>query len=191
MSEERKGLWRGLSINGINISAPWEISPGGIGECDLNLFAQKQFYDTSNRYFLDYITISKSQKDICPVIQPAWWKLSFSCDLSSTPLLLDLTGMTRGLIWLNSKCVGRYWGIDSINYGDFKLGDPTIQVAKMGSLSQVYYHLPAEWLAKRNTLLIFDEKGATPTKIKLLQRGIVSRIKKASNSNIKKGNNRK
>ena len=36
--------------------------------------------------------------------------------------------------------------------------------------TQRYYHLPSEWLAERNVLILFEEAGGNPGAIKLVRR---------------------
>jgi hypothetical protein len=156
MVEERKGLWGNVFLNGSQLPGPWRIFPGLLGEKN-NLFRHDDIYNEWTS------AIDKTRV-------PCWWKIEFACQNRNSPLFLDLTGMTRGIAWLNSECVGRYWIIPSSHYGDFKPGDPTIQVEKIGAQTQCQYHLPVEWLQENNTLIIFDENGGSPEKTRLLRR---------------------
>ena len=76
-----------------------------------------------------------------------WWKTSFELPATrSRPVFLDMSSMTKGVIWLNGRNLGRYW-----NAGP-----------------QRYYYAPAAYLARENTLVIVDEGGASPEGIKLI-----------------------
>jgi len=152
MAEECKGLWGNIYLNGVKVNSKWEIYPKLIGE--------------KSSSFFDNI------KKRTPLIEkhPGWWKLSFNYSKNDIPLILDLTGMTKGVIWLNSNCVGRYWLTKSEYFGDFKPKDPTIKLEPLGSPSQSLYHLPFEWLKEKNDLILFDENSANPSSVKLLKR---------------------
>lgn len=76
-----------------------------------------------------------------------WWKTSFeSADTRSRPVFLDMSSMTKGVIWLNGRNLGRYW-----NAGP-----------------QRCYYVPAAYLAAENTLVILDEYGAKPDGVRLV-----------------------
>lgn len=81
---------------------------------------------------------------------PAWHVCEF--EMPDVPesyhvkLKLRLTGMSKGSIWLNGINLGRYWQIGP----------------------QEDYKLPVAWLRKKNTLVLFDEEGRAPGKVRLL-----------------------
>ncbi|MCM3626636.1 beta-galactosidase [Paenibacillus glycanilyticus] len=61
-------------------------------------------------------------------------------------LKLRLTGMSKGTLWLNGINLGRYWQVGP----------------------QEDYKIPMAWLKDRNELVLFDENGASPSKVRLL-----------------------
>ncbi|PWV99549.1 glycosyl hydrolase family 35 [Paenibacillus cellulosilyticus] len=61
-------------------------------------------------------------------------------------LKLRLTGMSKGSVWLNGINLGRYWQIGP----------------------QEDYKIPLAWLKDVNELVLFDEEGRSPAKVKLL-----------------------
>ncbi|KAG1360978.1 putative protein MCM10 [Cocos nucifera] len=64
------------------------------------------------------------------------------------PVALDMTGMGKGLAWVNGNCIGRYW----VSY-----------LSPLGEPSQSVYHVPRGWLKpKDNLLVIFEEHGGNP-----------------------------
>jgi len=79
---------------------------------------------------------------------------------------LDLTGMTKGLAWVNGRCLGRYWLARAAGErSPFLAG--WIDKASIGRPSQTLYHVPREWLGEMNRLVLFDEVGGDPTQIRL------------------------
>lgn len=91
-----------------------------------------------------------------PVAGPTWWRSSFQASASSAseePLVLDPAGMTRGQVFVNGRHLGRF--AVSAPDGTALPGDAKLI-------------LPAPWLREgENELLLFDEHGGNPGKIKL------------------------
>ncbi len=85
---------------------------------------------------------------------PTWWKSAFEWSETAIPLMLDLTGLTKGQVYVNGEHLGRYF----VATADKK---PTGNEAAMV--------VPASWLkaGKHNEVAIFDEHGAAPSKVKL------------------------
>ncbi|GMK40661.1 beta-galactosidase [Paenibacillus sp. CCS19] len=81
---------------------------------------------------------------------PAWHRCEFAKPTLPTnvyaKLKLRLTGMSKGTVWLNGINLGRYWQIGP----------------------QEDYKVPLAWLKDVNELVLFDEEGRTPAKVKLL-----------------------
>jgi hypothetical protein len=81
---------------------------------------------------------------------PTWHRCKF--DWAGLPadvhakLKLRLTGMSKGSLWLNGINLGRYWQIGP----------------------QEDYKIPLAWLKDVNELVLFDEEGRLPAKVKLL-----------------------
>ena len=75
-----------------------------------------------------------------------WFKTDFSVQQktlrasAASPLRIRLEGLTKGVIWVNGKHLGRYWTMN-------------------GHLD---YYVPGPWLSRRNTLVIFEEGDGTP-----------------------------
>ena len=86
---------------------------------------------------------------------PLWWRVRFQAPTTARPLFVDLTGMTKGQILLNGRNVGRYF----VAIAD---GTPVPP--------QTLYYLPEPWLEldRENDLVLFDEHGGDPTKVKLV-----------------------
>ena len=85
---------------------------------------------------------------------PAWFRASFKAD-APNGLLLDTSGMSKGQVYVNGENVGRYFNAAPD-------GKP------LPAQHQLW--IPAPWLKPEgNTLLIFDEHGFPPAKVKLKQ----------------------
>jgi hypothetical protein len=88
--------------------------------------------------------------------RPAWWRCRFDAPRQDRPLILDLSGMSKGQVLLNGKNAGRYF----VQAADGKPVPP-----------QKELWLPECWLHEKeqpaNELLIFDESGFSPDKVKL------------------------
>jgi beta-galactosidase len=86
---------------------------------------------------------------------PAWWSATFDAADPSRPLFFDATGLTKGQLYVNGRHLCRYF------------------VATAGGKAvppQTIYYMPAPWLHAEgeNTVLIFDEHGASPMKCRLV-----------------------
>lgn len=159
MVEEKKGIWGGLLWNGQPVAPqPWTMQPGLLGE-RYRLFSQPGGMATWKP-----ITRAASGKPL------HWYRTTFdrpAADGADAPLALDLTGMNKGLAWLNGQCLGRYWLIDGAaeERQQFIL-DGGVTATADGP-TQRYYHLPGEWLKAKNTVVLFEELGGDPTGVKL------------------------
>ena len=80
---------------------------------------------------------------------PAWWKTTFDAEPESDhPLVLTLNGMRKGQIYINGEHLRRYYLADDA-------GDTAVTI-------------PPSWLrAEGNELVLFDEHGGSPEKVKL------------------------
>ncbi|WP_258166251.1 beta-galactosidase [Paenibacillus sp. PCH8] len=82
--------------------------------------------------------------------QPVWYRWRFAKPVVSTHhkvnLMLRLTGMSKGTLHLNGHDLGRYWQIGP----------------------QEDYKIPMAWLKEENELLLFDEEGRTPERVRFM-----------------------
>jgi len=86
---------------------------------------------------------------------PAWWRSAFDTPSVKVALNLDLTGMTKGQVYINGHALGRYF----VATKDTKPIEPTMTMA-----------IPSAWLNAdaANELTIFDEHGASPAKLRVV-----------------------
>ncbi|XP_031250570.1 beta-galactosidase 3-like [Pistacia vera] len=116
-----------------------------------------------------------------PKNQPlTWYKTIVDQPSGEDPIALDMLAMGKGLAWLNGEEIGRYWPKES------PLDDQCVQECDYrgtfsqwkcptgcGEPTQRWYHIPRSWFQPTgNVLVIFEEKGGDPTKIKFAKRKI-------------------
>ena len=75
---------------------------------------------------------------------PTWYRVEFDLPLwpwpIGWPVTLSPRGLSKGVMWLNGRNLGRYWTIGP----------------------QQEWYLPEPWLKRRNVLVIMDEEGRPP-----------------------------
>jgi len=159
MMLERKGLFGRALWNGSPLPGPWSMQSGLLGE-------RLGTFDPARASTL------KWEPAPAQPAAPRWWKSNFARPSGDAPLVVDLTGLNKGLAWLNGRCIGRYW---LIRNSGVNLQGPTFYKApitnsRAGEPSQHLYHLPLEWLQNTNTLVLLEETEARPDQAKLLRR---------------------
>ncbi|XP_042495607.1 beta-galactosidase 11-like [Macadamia integrifolia] len=83
-----------------------------------------------------------------------WYKAYFDAPEGDSPVALNLTSMSKGMVWVNGKSIGRYW----VSY-----------LSPLGKPSQSEYHIPRAFLKPtENLLVVFEEIGGNPEKITIL-----------------------
>lgn len=160
MVSELKGIWRGVAWNGKEVSGPWKIIPGLAGE-------RQQFYD-------DAKDLSRWSQIIERGIgRPlTWWKMFFDRPKFDDPLLLDLAGMNKGLIWINGELLGRYWLVNAVSE-NMDLQETPVTSPLEQDLTQRYYSIPFQWIKDRNNcVVIFEETGGDPSSLNICRKGI-------------------
>lgn len=84
------------------------------------------------------------------MVNAVWYRWRFAkpsiSEHHKVNLMLRLTGMSKGTIHLNGHHLGRYWQIGP----------------------QEDYKIPVAWLQEENELLLFDEEGRTPERVRFL-----------------------
>ncbi|KAJ9671017.1 hypothetical protein PVL29_027139 [Vitis rotundifolia] len=114
-----------------------------------------------------------------PKQQPlTWYKAVVDPPSGNEPIGLDMVHMGKGLAWLNGEEIGRYWPrkssihdkcVQECDYrGKFM---PNKCSTGCGEPTQRWYHVPRSWFKPSgNILVIFEEKGGDPTKIRFSRR---------------------
>lgn len=97
-----------------------------------------------------YHEVAKS--NLGKAVGPSWWKTYFNAPVGRVACSLDLSGMTKGVVYLNGRNLGRYFSQTS----DGRKVPPQLPMA-----------LPRPYLKPTgNELVIFDEHGGNPGRIK-------------------------
>jgi hypothetical protein len=152
MNFERKGIWEGVLWNDKPL-LNWTMRPGLTGERN-QLPAQTG--RVSWRTFADSRPLRwfKTQADVPGNL------------LGGTAVFrLDATGLGKGMIWVNGNAIGRHWLIQA--RAPFR---PSSTGAAVDTLSQRYYHIPADWLRLSNEIVILEEQAASPAAVQLQAR---------------------
>ncbi|KAL9354243.1 hypothetical protein Peur_052213 [Populus x canadensis] len=145
--EHRYAGPRGVSILGLN-TGTLDLSSNGWGhQVALSGETAKVFTKEGGRK----VTWTKVNKDGPPV---TWYKTRFDAPEGKSPVAVRMTGMKKGMIWINGKSIGRYW----MNY-----------ISPLGEPTQSEYHIPRSYLKPTNNLMvILEEEEASPEKIEIL-----------------------
>ena len=80
-----------------------------------------------------------------------WYRATFSLSpkeltFAGRELMLDLTGLQKGVVWVNGTNLGRYWTTNG----------------------HTRAYVPKCWLTNTNTLLLFEETDAEPFATRLV-----------------------
>ncbi|TXG60274.1 hypothetical protein EZV62_014847 [Acer yangbiense] len=116
-----------------------------------------------------------------PKKQPlTWYKAVVDPPPGDEPIGLDMLEMGKGLAWLNGEEIGRYWPrrssahLECVKECDYR-GKffPDKCLTGCGEPTQRWYHIPRSWFKPSgNVLVIFEEKGGNPNKIRFSRRKI-------------------
>ncbi|KAL6524620.1 Beta-galactosidase 10 [Orobanche hederae] len=111
-----------------------------------------------------------------------WYKAVVDSPPGQDPIGLDMVNMGKGLAWLNGNEIGRYWSrkaskdekcVEKCDYrGKFMPGKCNTGCREP---TQRWYHIPRSWFKPLgNILVIFEEEGGDPTKIRFSKRKVSS-----------------
>jgi beta-galactosidase len=145
MVEERKGIWGKVLLDKSDISsASWTIQYGLVGEY-LSVFSKPNIVQWKDL---------NSDNSVPPL---TWLRTTFKHSGQEPAIVVDFTGLTKGIAYLNGNCIGRYWNVKAQANMDWG----PIQPGNIGKPTQQYYHLPTAWLKEQNELILFEELGGT------------------------------
>jgi len=115
------------------LTGPWDVFEGVVGETGEMTQSELVFSD------LHWDTCGQ---DIGVATRPRLFRSVFDWERrdDARPLKLCMTGMHKGVVWLNGHHLGRYWSVGP----------------------QQALYVPEEYLRPRNTLIVFDELGCDP-----------------------------
>ncbi|PKA46168.1 Beta-galactosidase 11 [Apostasia shenzhenica] len=131
---------QGLNTGTLDLTSNlWGHSVGLVGE-KLQIFNQPGF--------------SKVQWTNAEANTPiTWYKRYFNTPVGNDPVVIDLSTMSKGLVWVNGEGIGRYW---------------VSNLSPLGTPTQTIYHIPRSFLKpKRNVIVVFEEAGGNPDGIQI------------------------
>ncbi|CAK8540030.1 unnamed protein product [Lathyrus sativus] len=127
---------RELSYNG------WWHKVGLDGE-KLNIFTEQ-----------DSLKFEWTEVNKGPAPALTWYKTNFDAPEGNNPVAIQMETMSKGMIWVNGKSIGRYW---------------SSFLSPLGKPSQAVYHIPRAFLQpKKNLLVLLEEMGGNIEGIQIL-----------------------
>jgi len=83
-----------------------------------------------------------------------WYKTYFDAPEGNDPVAIRMTGMGKGMIWVNGKSIGRHW----MSF-----------LSPLGKPSQSDYHIPRSFIKPtENLLVVLEEEKGNPEDIEIL-----------------------
>ncbi|KAL6219204.1 hypothetical protein ACLB2K_012410 [Fragaria x ananassa] len=82
-----------------------------------------------------------------------WYKTTFDAPPGGDPCAIRMTGMGKGMIWVNGISIGRHW-MSFLS----PLGQPT----------QTEYHIPRAFIKPKNLLVVLEEEPSDPKDIEIV-----------------------
>ncbi|ESW09381.2 hypothetical protein PHAVU_009G119632 [Phaseolus vulgaris] len=92
---------------------------------------------------------------LAPVPRPlTWYRTRFATPEGTGPVAIRMTGMGKGLIWVNGQSIGRHW---------------MTFLSPLGTPTQSEFHIPRAFLNPQdNLLVIFEEEAMNPGQVEVL-----------------------
>jgi len=87
--------------------------------------------------------------------QPTWWRSNFEIDALDQPVYIDTAGLSKGQLYVNGRHVGRYF-------------TATASGKTVGPQTRLFVPAPVLREGGTNEVVVFDEHGATPSKVRVL-----------------------
>ncbi|KAJ9189571.1 hypothetical protein P3X46_000846 [Hevea brasiliensis] len=145
--EHRYAGPRGVSILGLN-TGTLDLTFNGWGH-QVGLAGEKnKVYTEEGSKKVKWTKVDKEGPAL------TWYKAYFDAPEGDDPVAVTMTGMGKGMLWINGNNIGRYW----MSY-----------LSPLGKPSQSEYHIPRAYLRSSNNLMvILEEERANPEKIQIL-----------------------
>ncbi|CAN1771305.1 Beta-galactosidase 13, partial [Linum perenne] len=139
---------RGVSILGMK-SGRLDLTYNGWGH-QVGLDGEKaELYTEAGSRRVKWTQIQKKGRAV------TWYKTSFYAPEGRNPVVVRMTGMGKGMVWINGNSIGRYW----MSY-----------LSPLGQPTQSEYHIPRSFMKRRLNLMVIleEEEKANPEKIEIL-----------------------
>ncbi|XP_062196438.1 beta-galactosidase 11-like [Phragmites australis] len=144
--EHRQAGVQSVQVQGLN-TGTLDLTPNGWGHVVGLVGEEKQVYTEKGMS-------SVSWKPAVVDRPLTWYKRYFDMPSGENPVVIDMSPMGKGVMFVNGEGIGRYWS--SYKHA---LGRP----------SQHLYHVPRSLLReKKNVLVLFEEEGGRPDAIMIL-----------------------
>ncbi|KAE8663527.1 Beta-galactosidase 14 isoform 2 [Hibiscus syriacus] len=132
----------GLNTGTVDISTiGWEHKVGLEGE-------KKQIYTEKGVQSVQWLTPTGDKNPL------TWYQGYFDAPEGTNPVAIRMIGMSKGMVWINGRSIGRYW----MSYLSV-LKEPT----------QSEYHIPRTFLKPtKNLIVVFEEDGGNPKDIEIV-----------------------
>ncbi|TYH31708.1 hypothetical protein ES288_A01G194100v1 [Gossypium darwinii] len=82
-----------------------------------------------------------------------WYKGYFDAPEGDNPVAIVMTGMGKGMVWINGRSIGRYWN----NY-----------LSPLKKPTQSEYHIPRAYLKPKNLIVLLEEEGGNPKDVHIV-----------------------
>ncbi|XP_047162343.1 beta-galactosidase 13-like [Vigna umbellata] len=107
------------------------------------------------KVFSDEGSLKAKWKPLSPVPRPlSWYRTRFVTPEGTGPVAIRMTGMGKGMMWINGKNIGRHW----MNF-----------LSPLGKPTQSEFHIPRSFLNPQdNLLVIFEEEPLAPVQVEIL-----------------------
>ena len=152
MAQDKKGLFGDVLLDYNRKLHSWRFLPGLSVErghqgtsrhADITFYPQK-LLSIEHWNWLPAAAISAGKR-------LRWYRATFSLSpkelaFPGRELMLELTGLTKGVLWVNGTNLGRYWTTNG----------------------HTRAYVPKCWLYNTNTLLVFEEGTGTPDQVRLI-----------------------
>lgn len=145
---DQKGIVNNVVLNGqIITNGKWAHQNGSIGEF-LEIWSEKSSHRVKWR---------DEWKEA--IKKPMTWfqtRFDFNGANAFEPILLNITGLSRGNAYINEFAIGRYWTLNgACNPMSCTVNDP----ADCNKPTQLLYHIPPEYIKAKDNLLTQDRKS--------------------------------
>ncbi|GMI88071.1 beta-galactosidase 13 [Hibiscus trionum] len=130
----------GMNTGTLDISENgWSLQVGLVGE-------EKKIFTEEGSKSVNWTKVDQGG----PI---TWYKGYFDAPEGNEPVLITMTGMGKGFVWINGNNIGRYW----MSY---------LSALKLPTQSE--YHIPRAFLKPKNNLIvIFEEEQGTPKDVSI------------------------
>ncbi|KAG2400902.1 Beta-galactosidase 13 [Vigna angularis] len=107
------------------------------------------------KVYSDEGSLKAKWKPLSPIPRPlTWYRTRFATPEGTGPVAIRMTGMGKGMMWINGKNIGRHW----MSF-----------LSPLGKPTQSEFHIPRSFLNPQdNLLVIFEEEPLAPIQVEIL-----------------------